>query len=134
MRRRGKYFRNPSGMRFLLLIHSVFAIITAIQGAWLSWLERTVHIREVVGSSPSVPTTTTKEHLLPGAFLFHLPAPLRSPWGRPWVRVPCTAPTTTTTEHLLPGAFLFHLPAPLRSPWGRPWVRVPCSAPAEASE
>ncbi len=24
-------------------------------GAWLSWLERTVHIREVVGSSPSAP-------------------------------------------------------------------------------
>ena len=24
-------------------------------GAWLSWLERTVHIRKVVGSSPSAP-------------------------------------------------------------------------------
>ena len=27
------------------------------RGAWLSWLERTVHIREVVGSSPSAPTS-----------------------------------------------------------------------------
>ena len=29
-------------------------------GDWLSWLERTVHIREVTGSNPVSPTT----HLL----------------------------------------------------------------------
>ena len=28
----------------------------AERGSWLSWLERTVHIREVIGSSPIGPT------------------------------------------------------------------------------
>jgi hypothetical protein len=28
-------------------------------GDWLSWLERTVHIREVTGSNPVSPTTFT---------------------------------------------------------------------------
>lgn len=28
-------------------------------GDWLSWLERTVHIREVTGSNPVSPTTTS---------------------------------------------------------------------------
>ena len=34
------------------------------RGDWLSWLERTVHIREVTGSNPVSPTTT---HLLTDA-------------------------------------------------------------------
>ena len=33
----------------------LFVIIIEFLGAWLSWLERTVHIRKVVGSSPSAP-------------------------------------------------------------------------------
>ena len=34
-----------------------FRVFMCYRGAWLSWLERTVHIREVVGSSPSAPTS-----------------------------------------------------------------------------
>ena len=30
---------------------------TSPWGDWLSWLERTVHIREVTGSNPVSPTT-----------------------------------------------------------------------------
>ena len=30
-------------------------------GDWLSWLERTVHIREVTGSNPVSPTTTSPQ-------------------------------------------------------------------------
>ena len=30
---------------------------TSPMGDWLSWLERTVHIREVTGSNPVSPTT-----------------------------------------------------------------------------
>ena len=33
------------------------AIMAASMGGWLSWLERAVHIREVIGSNPIPPTT-----------------------------------------------------------------------------
>ena len=42
--------------------------LCALQGAWLSWLERTVHIREVVGSSPSAPTSVKP----PNRVVFHI--------------------------------------------------------------
>ena len=47
-------------------------------GDWLSWLERTVHIREVTGSNPVSPTT------------HHDPAAM------PDSRVPGTGPRTLT--------------------------------------
>ena len=37
--------------------------------AWLSWLEHTVHIREVVGSSPTVSTTCTIQVLVTWIFI-----------------------------------------------------------------
>ena len=36
--------------------------------AWLSWLEHTVHIREVTGSSPVASTNTLKPYYLVGFF------------------------------------------------------------------
>jgi|YNPNPStandDraft_1061719.scaffolds.fasta_scaffold39432_3 hypothetical protein len=36
-------------------------IIWLLMGAWLSWLERTVHIREVTGSNPVAPTWQVAE-------------------------------------------------------------------------
>ena len=41
----------------------------SVKGAWLSWLERTVHIREVIGSSPIAPT---RRQVLPKKDLFSL--------------------------------------------------------------
>ena|GEM_PF-1394655 len=47
------------------------------RGAWLSWLERTVHIREVVGSSPSAPTSPLRLAFSPASF-FTRPGLLRN--------------------------------------------------------
>ncbi len=66
-------------------IRGDFAIITASQGAWLSWLERTVHIREVVGSSPSAPTRNTSAM---ECFFDSF----EDSWGNSCIRVPYEVP------------------------------------------
>ena len=47
-----------------------------VGGAWLSWLERTVHIREVIGSSPIAPTVLNHTRFQPWK-----PCGFRLPWG-----------------------------------------------------
>ncbi len=50
-----RLFRSFSFGRLTCII-SLSVLYFFTLGAWLSWLERTVHIREVRGSSPLAPT------------------------------------------------------------------------------
>ncbi len=56
---------------FQLAIHSFLRYdIIRVVGMWHSWSARFVHIEEVVGSSPSIPTKQKRDIHLDISFLF----------------------------------------------------------------
>ena len=58
----------PSSHKTVTWLHSRDSMLYChVAGAWLRWLERTVHIREVTGSSPVAPMKASCKQ---GAFHF----------------------------------------------------------------